>query len=95
MAHVQNYVDTDAVIKHENEHKDNPENLIFVYDGINIEKIDPQTVEKEESGSGPSGVYPVCDEKCCKQIIFNDFYVIFFSTFVSIDVPILTELILP
>ena len=37
MAHVQNYVDTDAVIKQENEHKDNPENFIFVCDGINNE----------------------------------------------------------
>ena len=37
MAHVQNYVDTDVVIKQENEHKDNPENFFFVCDGINNE----------------------------------------------------------
>ena len=32
---------------------------------------------------------------CCKQIIVNDFYVNVFPAFVGIDVPILTELILP
>ena len=44
-----NYVDTDASIKQEKGLTDNPENVIFVCDGIKFEKIDSETVEKEET----------------------------------------------
>ena len=82
MAYVQPiYVDTDACIKQENE-------LIFVCDGIQYDKTDPQTVENEETGyrsssetvdintvlAGPSGVIPDNEIYVCDELKCEPFH---------------------